>query len=126
MARKPSGMKRLPAAKEAPIADKAAGLKKKHKAKKSQQSYKVYIYKVLKQVHPDVGVSATAMSILNSFMVDIFEKIATEAGRLARYNKKPTISSREIQTAVKLLLPGELARHAVELATSAVVKFMDA
>ncbi|CAM6112140.1 unnamed protein product [Calypogeia fissa] len=126
MARKPSGMKRLPAAKAAPIADNAAGLKKKHKAKKIQQSYKMYLYKVLKQVHPDVGVSATAMSILNSFIVDIFEKIATEAGRLARYNKKPTISSREIQTAVKLLLPGELAKHAVEQASSAVVKFMDA
>ena len=53
------------------------------------------------------------MSILNSFINDIFEKIATETAQLARYNKKPTVTSREIQTAVRLILPGELAKHAV-------------
>ena len=47
--------------------------------------------------------------IMNSFVNDIFERIATEASRLAHYNKKSTISSREIQTAIRLLLPGELA-----------------
>ena len=39
-------------------------------------------------------------------MQDIFDKIAVETGNLARYNKKPTITSREIQTAVRLILPG--------------------
>jgi histone H2B len=54
---------------------------------------------------------------------DIFERLASEAGRLARYNKKHTISSREIQTAVRLVLPGELAKHAVSEGTKAVTKF---
>ncbi|CAL8310315.1 unnamed protein product [Arctogadus glacialis] len=61
-----------------------------------------YVYKVLKQVHPDTGISSKAMGIMNSFM------IAGEASRLAHYNKRRTITSREIQTAVRLLLPGEL------------------
>ena len=70
-------------------------------AKKSKtETYKIYIYKVLKQVHPDTGISSKAASIMNSFINDIFEKIATEASKLARYNKKPTVTSREIQTAV--------------------------
>jgi len=64
-------------------------------------------------VHPDTGISSRAISILNSFITDIFEKIATETAQLARYNKKPTVTSREIQTAVRLILPGELAKHAV-------------
>lgn len=34
---------------------------------------------VLKQVHPDTGISNKAMAILNSFVQDIFERIATEA-----------------------------------------------
>jgi histone H2B len=34
---------------------------------------------VLKQVHPDTGISNKAMAILNSFVNDIFERIATEA-----------------------------------------------
>ena len=57
---------------------------------------------------------------MNSFINDIFEKIATEAAKLARYNKKPTVTSREIQTSVRLILPGELAKHAVSEGTKAV------
>jgi histone H2B len=53
--------------------------------------------------------------------LDFFlERIASEASRLAQYNKRQTISSREIQTAVRLLLPGELAKHAVSEGTKAV------
>jgi histone H2B len=69
------------------------------------------------------GKRSKAMSIMNSFINDIFEKIATEASKLARYNKKPTVTSREIQTAVRLILPGELAKHAVSEGTKAVTKF---
>lgn len=58
---------------------------------------------VLKQVHPDTGISNRAMSILNSFVNDIFERVATEASKLAAYNKKSTISSREIQTSYVLI-----------------------
>eukprot|EP00798_Chlamydomonas_sp_ICE-L_P017998 gene17998-biopygen26951 len=64
--------------------------------------------------------------ILNSFINDIFDKIASEAARLARYNKKPTVTSREIQNAVRLVLPGELAKHAVSEGTKAVTKFTSA
>jgi len=98
--------------------------KKKHK--KSVETYKIYIFKVLKQVHPDIGISSKAMGIMNSFINDIFEKLASEASKLARYNKKPTITSREIQTAVRLALPGELAKHAVSEGTKAVTKFTSA
>jgi len=51
---------------------------------------------------------------------------AGEAGKLATYNKKATLSSREIQTAVRLMLPGELAKHAVSEGTKAVTKFSSA
>lgn len=95
--------------------------KKRHKKRK--ESYAVYIYKVLKQVHPDTGISSKAMSIMNSFVNDIFERIAAEASRLAHYNKRSTITSREVQTAVRLLLPGELAKHAVSEGTKAVTKY---
>ena len=111
---------KAPAAKK--VAKKGSTEKKKVKKSKSE-TYKIYLYKVLKQVHPDTGISSKAMSIMNSFINDLFEKIATEASKLARYNKKPTITSREIQTAVRLILPGELAKHAVSEGTKAVTKF---
>ena len=100
---------------------KGEGRKGKRKSRK--ESYSIYIYKVLKQVHPDTGISSKAMSIMNSFVNDIFERIATEASRLAHYNKKHTITSREIQTAVRLHLPGELSKHAVSEGTKAVTKY---
>ncbi|CAN4121040.1 unnamed protein product [Withania somnifera] len=113
--KKPKAGKKLPA--------KDGVEKKKKKVKKSVETYKIYIFKVLKQVHPDIGVSSKAMGIMNSFINDIFEKLSQESSRLARYNKKPTITSREIQTAVRLVLPGELAKHAVSEGTKAVTKF---
>ncbi|MEQ2226886.1 hypothetical protein ILYODFUR_031910 [Ilyodon furcidens] len=102
---------------------KTAGKGGKKKRKTRKESYAIYVYKVLKQVHPDTGISSKAMSIMNSFVNDIFERIASEASRLAHYNKRSTITSREIQTAVRLLLPGELAKHAVSEGTKAVTKY---
>ena len=105
-------------------AGRVAGDKKRKRKRK--ESYSIYIYKVLKQVHPDTGISSKGMSIMNSFVNDIFERIAGEASRLGHYNKRKTISSREVQTAVRLLLPGELAKHAVSEGTKAVTKFTSA
>jgi histone H2B len=112
-----------PAASKQPAGKKPKVDAAKKKKKSRKESYASYIYKVLKQVHPDVGISNKAMSILNSFVNDIFGRISTEASKLASYNKKSTISSREIQTAVRLLLPGELAKHAVSEGTKAVTKY---
>lgn len=53
------------------------------------------------------------------------ERIASEASRIAQYNKRQTLSSREIQTAVRLLLPGELSKHAVSEGTKAVTYVND-
>ena len=75
------------------------------------------------QVHPDLGISSKAMSIMNSFVNDVFERLAGEAARLAQYSGRTTLTSREVQTAVRLLLPGELAKHAVSEGTKAVTKY---
>ena len=103
---------------------KKRGRKPGQKVKpKKKESYSGYIFKVLKQVHPDTGITKKSMNIMNSFVNDIFERIAAESSRLAKYNKRATITSREIQTAVRLLLPGELAKHAVSEGTKAVTKY---
>ncbi|KAM0787558.1 histone H2B [Microbotryomycetes sp. NB124-2] len=91
--------------------------------KKRKESWSSYLYKVLKQVHPDTGIKIKAMEIMNNFCEDLFERLATEAGKLATYSKKSTISSREIQTACRLVLPGELAKHAISEGTKAVTKY---
>ena len=116
-------MAKTPSKKSAKAPKKSSKKGAGAKNKKRVESYSSYIYKVLKQVHPDTGISKRGMSIMNSFINDIFERIAGEAGKLSRYNKKATLSSREIQTAVRLMLPGELAKHAVSEGTKAVTKY---
>merc|ERR1712099_100108 len=105
----------------------------KGRKKSKAETYKIYIYKVLKQINKenkeknpkeeDLGISSKAMSIMNSFVTDMFDRLATEACRLALYNKKPTISSREIQTAVRLVLTGDLVGHSIENGTKAVTLY---
>ncbi|RKP27388.1 hypothetical protein SYNPS1DRAFT_21074 [Syncephalis pseudoplumigaleata] len=121
---KPAEKKPATTASKAPA--KGVDKSKKNRRLKRRETYASYIYKVLKQVHPDTGISNKAMSIMNSFVNDIFERIAAEASKLASYNKRSTITSREIQTAVRLLLPGELAKHAVSEGTKAVTKYTSA
>ena len=95
----------------------------KKRRRRRIETFSSYIYKVLKQVHPDVGISRRAMNIMNSFVNDTFDRLANEALRLSRYANRATLTSREIQTSVRLLLPGELAKHAVSEGTKAIQKY---
>jgi histone H2B len=98
--------------------------RKMRKANSGRGNFSTYIYRVLKLVHPDCTISSRAMSVMNSISNDIFHRLASEAGRLTLINKKATLQSNEIQTATWLLVPGELAKHAVSEGTKAVAKFM--
>lgn len=96
---------------------------KRSRRKKRSETYSTYVYKVLKQVHPDTGISKGAMAILNSLIQDIFERVGNEGRQLVKYNHRHTMGMREVQTAVRLILPGELAKHAVSEGTKAVSKY---
>jgi histone H2B len=96
-----------------------------HRRQRRTESWSTYVYRVLKQVHPDLGITNRGMSVMNSFVNDLFERIAHEASVLAAMNNKATIGSREMQTAVRLVLPGELAKHAVSEGTKAFAKYSE-
>ncbi|XWS52954.1 hypothetical protein CRYUN_Cryun11dG0116100 [Craigia yunnanensis] len=87
------------------------------------EAYKTYVFKVLKQVHPGMAISSQAMSVINSLMNDMFDKIADEAIKLSKYTERKTLSAREIQGAVRLVLPGELGKHAVAEGSKAVTNY---
>ncbi|KAJ3441625.1 histone h2b [Anaeramoeba flamelloides] len=93
------------------------------KRKRRVETYSTYVYKVLKQVHPEVGIPNKAMRIMNSFVIDVFDRLALESSNFARFHKKGTISCREVQSATKLLLPVEIAIHAVSEGTKAITKY---
>ncbi|CAI4226608.1 unnamed protein product [Auanema sp. JU1783] len=117
------GMKKTMAQRSTPATASTTVTKRLRKKKSKRGQFSSYVYRVLKQVHPSTGISSQAMSIMNSFVTDVFDRITLEASRLIKYGEKRTLSSREIQTAVRLILPGELAKHAVSEGTKAVTKF---
>ena len=81
------------------------------------------MFRVLKQVHPGMAISSKAMTVINNLMNDMFERISGEAATLSKHCHRTTMSSREIQGAVKLVLPGELGKHAVAEGTKAVTNY---
>ena len=96
------------------------------KKRKGTETYNSYIFKVLKQVHPQTRISKRGIQIVNNFVTDTFERIAMEASRLCRITKTQTLTSRDVQSAARLVLPGELAKHAVSEGTKAMTKYNQA
>lgn len=101
----------------------AAVAEKKKRKKRHYNSFSTYIYKVLKQVHPDTGISSKGMAIMNSFIDDMCDKISSQAAKMANYNKRKTMVSRDIQSAVRIVMRGELAKHAISEGTKAVLNY---
>ncbi|XP_045728059.2 late histone H2B.L4-like [Mirounga angustirostris] len=97
--------------------------RRRRRRRRCPNSFAIYFPRVLKQVHEGLSLSQKTVSILDSFVKDIFERIADEASRLARSAKRSTITFREIQTAVCLLLPGEMGKHAVSEGTQAIIRY---
>lgn len=82
-----------------------------------------YIHKTLGSVHKKLTISNRAMTIMCSFVEDMFERIHTEAVNVAKINNNKTLTAREVQTSARLLLPGDLSKHAMSEGTRAVAKY---
>ena len=91
--------------------------------KKSAITWKSYIKRVLKQVHPDIGISGNALSQMNSLISYIATLHANSARDIIMDERKKTVTSREIQTSVRIFLPPMLAKIAVSEGNKAVDKF---
>ena len=94
-------------------------IKRKHKR---HPTYNTYLKDVLKELHPDVGISIKAMGVLNSMTCEVLDRTAAESARLHRLSKGVTLGTREIQTALRMLCSGVLARGAIQAGTKAVLE----
>ena len=95
-------------------------------ARKKKESFALYIYKVLKETSGNKeskGINKRAMNIMNSLVFDVFDQLATQAAQLLRSTGKHTLTSREVESCVKLLFPVDLAQHAIQEGRKAVEKF---
>ena len=105
----------------------AVALEAKKPAKKAQnlrdgRSFQVYIFRVLKESKPETSISKNAMLMINEIIAEIFEKLMRESRELMIHGKKRTLSSKEVETAVKLHFPGELQKLAINASRDALNK----
>ena len=78
---------------------------------------------MLKEAAPEYGISKNAINMLNEVLIDSYDQILNEARTLALHSKKATISSKECESAVKLLIPGELGKESVNQGRRALANF---
>ena len=93
---------------------------KRTRRKKRHYSWSTYIYRVLKQVHPDSGLRSSSNDMMNDIINQLTNTIAATAVLMATRSKKVTVNARMIQSAVRILLPTALTNHAVNEGTKAV------
>lgn len=101
----------------------AVGVEVRVRKKKNKENYKSFIYKVLKQIYVHVGISSKGMQTLNDLVVDMFERIAFEAAHLCKVSKRATLQANDIEAACKLIISGDLAKHAVTEGKKAIFKY---
>ncbi|XP_042224446.1 histone H2B-like [Homarus americanus] len=93
------------------------------KKRRRRESYKLFIHRLLKVVAPKHGITNKALNIMDSFVNDMFVRLAETASHLAVKNKRSTIINRDLEGAVRLLCTGELQLHAVSNGTKAFSKY---
>ena len=93
------------------------------KSKRHYDSLASYIVKVLKQVHPEMGMAGSAKEMTEALLIAALDKIMTAANNLSQVKKSETVTTRLIQASVRLTLTGELAKHAVSEGTKATTKY---
>eukprot|EP00584_Thalassiosira_punctigera_P022031 CAMPEP_0172551004 /NCGR_PEP_ID=MMETSP1067-20121228/34941_1 /TAXON_ID=265564 ORGANISM="Thalassiosira punctigera, Strain Tpunct2005C2" /NCGR_SAMPLE_ID=MMETSP1067 /ASSEMBLY_ACC=CAM_ASM_000444 /LENGTH=133 /DNA_ID=CAMNT_0013338715 /DNA_START=80 /DNA_END=484 /DNA_ORIENTATION=+ len=107
------------------VAKKADGKKKRSRTgKSSKPNFNTYIYRVLKETHPEIGITKRSMGIMNDFVNDMMDRLASEAKTdLSITGKKKTLSEWHFKTAAALVLPGELKKHGWSEGSKAVYNF---
>jgi len=83
----------------------------------------LYQQKVLKQVHNELGQKKETLDLVGNMMIHLIEKIMDNANQLKKLKNTKTLTSREVQTAVRMTLKGNILVNAVNEGTRAVQRY---
>ena len=96
---------------------------KKRRKKSKSNVFKAYIYKVLKSINHEFGISKKGMDVVHSIVIQVFNEVALESKKLMDYSKKMTLSSNDIISAVQLLYPEEISSIAIGEIKQSLLRF---
>ena len=82
--------------------------------KKKSHMFETYISKVLKQISPSNGITNNAKQQLNSILCHIMKHISMLTVKLTMAGKKKTISLKEVENSLTLVLSGKLLENSLK------------
>ena len=85
--------------------------------------YGTYLHEIVKKKAPEHKISAKSMYVLNALVEDLQTRIQNESVKIAKFNKKSTLSSTHVKTATKILFTGEICGNAVSEGTAACEQY---
>eukprot|EP00754_Rhynchopus_humris_P014363 Rhum_TRINITY_DN14384_c0_g1::Rhum_TRINITY_DN14384_c0_g1_i1::g.84964::m.84964/K11252/H2B; histone H2B len=100
--------------------------KKEKKVRRNFTNYSRFIHRLMRVQFTKKNkqeITSKGMGVVNSFVTDLFERLAGEASRVTTFSGAKTLSARSVVAAVKLQLPEELANHALASGTAAVGRY---
>lgn len=95
----------------------------KRRSKTWQTSFSTFIFKLIKMVHPDLGVSAKSMAVFNSFANALIDRMADVIGDALQHTGKKTITPKLVHYAINMMFSDELAKHAHSEASKSITKY---
>lgn len=89
-----------------------------------EKSFKVYIFRLLKSVQPGLRITKPAVEAVDSIVRVVADKLMDRALLLTTNDDKKTVSSHELETSVRMLLPDVLAKDNVQKSSETVQTFL--
>ena len=109
-----------------PTTQKSMIKMKKKKSSLRKETYALYIHRVLKEIHPELGISSRGMSVVDSLVRELFDMICTKAFMIAKISGKMTVSAVHVQAGIRTSFPRDLAKHSVSDGSKSVTKYSKA
>jgi len=95
------------------------------KKRVAKRTYNSYFAKILKASKPDLGLRSKSLYVLNALVEDLETRLTEQASKVAKLDKKSTLSSAHVQCAARMLIPGTLGDQAVAKGYAAVKKLKE-
>lgn len=80
--------------------------------KRHSRNFKLYIKRVLREVHPQLDISTTALNVMNDMVTDVMERFFAEAHTIILKERRSTVNATVMAFATRLLLSDGLKKYA--------------
>ncbi|GBN29861.1 hypothetical protein AVEN_225082-1 [Araneus ventricosus] len=84
------------------------------KQRREELSFKPYILRMKKIVSPDMKLSSIALEDLDNLISNVYEIYCSELQLLSSHTKKKTLTAKDVESATKLCIPGNMKNKAMD------------